>query len=451
MLPQSIFAVARASDCSVGADRSLALIGLIVGFTPVFAGLIFRTYGYHVAPGWAEILRQMDLPFIVVEVLVIMWARERGLRLGAVVARLDRRARWALAIFLATFWISSVLVADQPVYSAVRASFWFVHIGFGFAVFHLAQHSTRTGLIWFAAALCAGLIVFLPLMAAHLLTAPPPSAVEGGKIIWSSAIPGCLSIRHLGIWSALVLSCAVGALYIEDLQRRHLLIACVILFCATATLFWSGTRAGVYGLGGAGLVLLAVLRRVPPWRTVLCAAMAAGLGLITSTLWLPPESAFGTFDRVNALPGADLEVFANGRLVLWMGMLKAFAASPLFGVGEGAVVWVVSLPEGNHVQPHNVVVQMLSSWGIIASAAAAYLVARILIVLHRAARHSAAMVFMMLLIDCLLIMSLADGVMYFSRFIMWFAAGGAIVLALNERSVPSIAANDPKRGDLALA
>lgn len=434
------------------AADNVVWLGLIVGFTPVLAGLIFRTHSFHVAPGWAETLRQMDVPFLLVELFVILWARGCGMGFRAVAAQLDRSARWALAIFLGTFWISSVFIAEQPGYSAVRASFWFVHVGFGFAVFHLAGQVISNRLGGFAVALCAGLVAFLPLMAIHLLNTPDPTALPGGKIIWSSAIPGCLSVRHLGIWSALVLACAVGVLYADRWAMGYRLLACGMIFIATAVLFWSGTRAGVYGLAGAGVVLLATLRRLPPLRLLLLAFLAAALGALVSSLGLPPDNSFGLLNSDDLLPGTDPDRFSAGRIILWVGMMKAFVASPFFGTGEGSILWLLHLPGGAyHVQPHNAVVQMLGSWGIVACAAAAYLTYRVLVAVHQAARNDTAAIFVMVMVDTLLLMSLADGVLYFSRFIMWFAAGAAVVLASCPRSSAGRAADCEKKGGLALA
>lgn len=407
-------------------------IGAIIGFAPVLAGFIFRTYGYHVSPTWAETLRQLDAPFILIEVAVILWARHRGLNYRAMFERLDRPAQFALVLFLCSFWISSAFISQDPGYSMVRASFWPVHIAFGFAVFHLAGLPTKAGLQRGGAALFAGFVLFVPLMAIHLLTAPDPSQVREGAIIWSSAIPGCLSVRHLGIWAALVLACAVGALYAFDGKPREQAIVCALIFMATAILFWSGTRAGIYGIVGALLIVLTVLRKVPPKRTVAWAGAAAILGILISEIWLPPNSAFGIFQRSGAASGG-LESFSSGRTIIWAGMMQAFAGSPAFGVGEGAVFWVTAIGDERHVQPHNSIVQMLSSWGLIASLAAGYLVARLLLLIHRMARRDALCVSLVLMIDCLLIMSLADGVLYFSRFIMWFAGGVALMLAMRVR------------------
>ncbi len=413
----------------------LVRIGVVIGFAPVLAGLVFRTYGYHVAPGSAELLRQLDFPFILIEVAVILWARHAGLAYRAVFNHLDRPARIALVVFLGSFWLSSAFISTDPGYSLLRASFWFVHIAFGFAVFHLVGVPTRSGLIRCGTALLAGLVTFLPLMALHLVSAPDPTSIREGQIIWSSAIPGCLSVRHLGIWAALVLAVSIGALYVRDAELRRHGIVCALIFAASVTLFWSGTRAGIYGMAGALVILLAVVRTLPPLRLLVVAAAATVAGVIVSELWLPPDPAFGIFRRAALDAGGDLAALSSGRTVLWASVMQAFTWSPVFGVGEGAVHWLSTVGDHRHVQPHNSVVQMLSSWGLIACLAAGYLLARLLVLLHRVARREVLVVPVVLMIDCLLIMSLADGVLYFSRFIMWFAGGTAVALAIAVRGV----------------
>lgn len=436
-------------DASFRADRAAALLGFIIGFTPVLAGIVFRTYTYDVAPPALEILRQLDLPFILVEVGVIIWARSRGLRPATLIALLDRHTKWAVAIFVCSFWVSSAFVSEQPGYSMFRASFWPVHAIFCLAVFHLARGVTPRGLTWFAIGLCTGLLAYIPLLAWHFLRAPDPAGVPGG-IIWSSAVPGCLSVRHLGIWSALVLVCATGLLYTNPRHIWQRIFLFAVIFVATATLFWSGTRAGVYGAAGAVFLVLVTVRRTPPIGSIALAILAAGLGVALSELWLPPDPAFGFFAGRDNLPDADLDAFSNGRTILWTAMLQAFASRPIFGLGEGAILWLVTLPSGqHHVQPHNAIVQMLSSWGLIASTAFAYLMSRFLIKVHGIARTDQGLMAAVAMIDCLLIMSMADGVLYFSRFVMWFA--GAAGLALAYRGYGSCNAAEPIRRDLVAA
>ncbi len=411
----------------------LTVIGVLIGLTPVLAGSIFRTYGYHVSPTWAEALRQLDAPFILIELAVVMWARHCGLSYRSVFYRLDRAAQFAIVVFVSSFWISSAFVSTYPAYSLLRASYWLIHIAFGVAIFHLAGTPTRAGLVRSGGALFAGFVLFLPLMTVHLINAPDSNLIREGKIIWSSAIPGCLSVRHFGIWAALVLACASGALYAFNTTRRDQVIVCTMIFLATATLFWSGTRAGVYGMAGALVVLLVTLRRLPSWPALLVASAAALFGILSSELWLPPDYAFGFFRRASVPGAGDMQSVSSGRTILWASMLQAFADSPLFGVGEGAVHWFTDIDGVRQVQPHNSVVQMLSSWGLIACLAAGYLLSRLLLLVHRMARRNAQVIPLMLVIDCLLIMSLADGVLYFSRFIMWFAGGVGLVLAIAVR------------------
>ncbi len=422
----------RASQWPHALSDPMLWIGAIIGFVPVFAGLIFRTYSYHVAPDAAEILRQLDVPFILAELAVILWAHHSGMRFHPILRQVDRPARLAIAVFLGTFWLSSAFISENAGYSMIRASFWFIHIAFGVAVFHLIGAAQREGLMRFGAGLCAGFILFLPLMAVHLLYAPDPAEVVGGKIIWSSAIPGNLSIRHLGIWAALVLALAIGALHVRDHGETDFCLCLALIFIAVATLCWSGTRSGIYGVAGAWLVLLVTIRALLPLRTAAVTFAVTGVGVWVSTWWLPPDPSFGIFD-LELYASRGVEDFAHGRMVLWTSMLNAFAGSPLLGVGEGAVHWIAETGNMHHVQPHNSVVQMLSSWGLIACLAAAYLMARLMILIHRLARRDPIMVPLALMMNCLLIMSLADGVLYFSRFIMWFAAGAAVALAVAAR------------------
>lgn len=414
-------------------------VGIVIGFTPLLAGLVFRTYGYHVAPAKAEILRQLDVPFILVEVAVVMWARGNGLNYRALFMRFDRPAQIALLVFLGSFWVSSAFISADPAYSLIRASFWLVHIAFGFAVFHLAGIPTRDELLRFGGGLFLGLVAFLPLTAVHLLNAPDPASIPEGRIIWSSAIPGCLSVRHLGIWAALVLAAAVGGLYASGRHRGAEIVFGFLIFLAMAVLLWSGTRSGVFGIGAACAACLVTRREIPPVRLIIIASGATLAAVFASQAWLPPDPSFGIIQRSTQAGGE----FTSGRTEMWIKMLHVFAGSPVFGVGEGAVQWLATVGSDRHVQPHNSVIQMLSSWGLIACLASGYLVLRLLLIVHGMARRDVAIVPIVLVIDCLLVMSLADGVLYFSRFIMWFAGFAGLSLAIAARHAEEKQARAP--------
>jgi exopolysaccharide production protein ExoQ len=411
-------------------DDRLQALALILAFAPIFSGLIFRTYSWHVTPGGYEALRQMDVPFILFEMAIIFWAHIRGLSFSAMFSGLDKSVRWALIAFLATFWISSILIAPNPAYSALRASFWFIHIAFGFAVFHLAGTLNAQSADRFARATIGGLAVFVPILTLHFAFAPPPEQVIDGTIIWSSAVPGMLSVRHLGIWSGAVLGLSLGLLWTTQDNAKRLGWVAASIALSSALLCWSGTRGGVVGVGAAFCITAIMARSLPSITSMITASGALALGAYASTWWLPPDYSFGLFGAMTREFNGAAQ-YSGGRFELWLAMMQQFANHPLFGVGEGSIFWLTPHLNQQHVQPHNAVVQFLSSWGLVACIPALYLAVRMWWSAHQPARTHRWSVSVLLMVNSLIVMSMFDGALYFSRFIMLIAAGFALALAVS--------------------
>ena len=411
--------------------------GVALGFLPVFSGLLFRTYSYHLEPFWYEQLRQFDFLFVAFEMAVILAARARGLDYGVLAAKLSTSERWAFAIFLATFWVSSVFVSQLPAVSILRIVFWFIHLAFGCAVFHLAGVITQAGTDRFAKGCFVGLCCYLPILATHFSFPPDPASLAGGKIIWSSAVPGYLSVRLFGFTTATLALLAIGQLW----HRHRFSSADWWLYggltIALALTFWSGTRGGFLAVFFATLALPIVARTKPPvvWCIVVAAATLMSIAL--SELLYKPDASFGLFSGRNIGLGSD---FSTGRYEIWAQSVVLIAERPIFGWGESAIWWLLENNSG-HQQPHNALLQLLLSWGAIATAAALYLVYRATRVLFSSITREPTLVTPVLVLLGLAIMSLVDGILYNPRtailVIVALASALAIASRLSNRSQPA--------------
>lgn len=410
------------------AVTSAAGIGLVIAFAHICAALLLRSYNFIQSPPWVETYHHLEFPFILIETGVIIWARHRGLRFRKFFSGLAKFDRACLLLFLATFWVSSLFVSPAPALSGLRAFYWLIHIAFGISVFHLSRGSTNAELKFAGALQLLSLALFLPIMVIHLVGAP--RILFDGTIgtFWQASIPGLLSVRHLGIWAGGILSLAIGCLWIHNQLANYRLVYAAMAVAA-GLLCWSGTRAGVLGVGISLAVILVVTRRLPPLRLMAGALLACIVGAAASLIWIPPDPAFGLFQLSSRLDLAAEDV-SSGRLFIWAGMLHEFAAHPLFGIGEGATRWSTVLHGVHHLQPHNSIVQFLSSWGAVATVAALLLLLRIRIAMHHVAKSRMVALPLIALFDSMLAMSLVDGVGYFSRFIMMTVAAGAITLAI---------------------
>ncbi len=403
-------------------------IAILFAVLPLAAGLVFRTYQYEVTPLWFELVRQLDLFFMLVEIAVIVWARRGGFAYGAALRALPKDVRWAVILFLATFWIGSVFVTNFTPYSIVRASLWPMHLLFGAALWHLGGRADAPTVRRVVLLLLAGYLAYLPLLAGYLLSAPDPATLPLGKVIWTSALPGYPSVRTFGMEMGVLLAMLLGLIW----RDRHFdgtpLLGLAAIMLVGGAICWSGTRSAVFGVIGASLITLTLRRNVPHPATAFLVLAALLIGGAISLLVLPPDNAFG----FRLMPGASGGDYSNGRIQIWIHTLRLFLARPLTGWGEGSVIWLVFFNENSFAQPHNMPLQMLESWGAPAALAAFYLIGRLWFATQRrVAKHDwglpVAMAF-----DALLIMSMVDGVFYHARRVMLVALVTVVALKVPE-------------------
>jgi exopolysaccharide production protein ExoQ len=88
---------------------------------------------------------------------------------------------------------------------------------------------------------------------------------------------------------------------------------------------------------------------------------------------------------------------------------------------------LIDVDPPRHVQPHNILLQFLMSWGGPATALALTMMAIVTLKAHIiATQHRIVLPFLMML-DCLLVMSLLDGMTHFAQHLMLIMIGyGAI-------------------------
>lgn len=400
-----------------------ACLAILFAVIPLAAGLIFRTYKYEVDPLCFEAVRQLDLLFLVIEVAVIAYARKRGFAYVAIFRELPKDVRWVLILFLATFWVGSVFVTNFTTYSMLRAMLWPAHILFGAALWHLGGRSDAAAVRRIVLILLIGYFAYFPLLAAHFLRAPDPATLRLGSVVWTSALPGYLSVRHFGIEMGVLLAMLLGLVWRDPSFGGAPVPGYTAITLVGGAVCWSGTRAAIFGLAGAILITLALRRNVPRAATVVLTCMALLVGGSVSMLILPPDPSFGLF-RIVPNPGD----YSSGRIQIWIDAFNLFLARPLTGWGEGSLIWLVSWNGISFAHPHNMPIQMLESWGAPAAIAAFYLIGRLWFAMQHRTTQNAWLLPVAMAFDTLLIMSMVDGVFFHARIIMLVALMNAVAL-----------------------
>ena len=400
----------------------------------LIAGLVFKTYDIAMASLPLEMLRQLNAPFVLAEILVIAFAMRRGFTLAGTALRLDRGALIALALFAATFWVGGVFASEAAPFAILFNLTYAVHVIFAGAVVHLAGMMRAPGTAALGRIVVAVLLAFAVMIAIRFLTPPPGRSIE--SISWQFAIPGFISVRLFGAlaapWAAFMLYLALARG--EHASYRPWIFAAIAI--TSAMLLWSGTRAAVMGLGIAALVALVLYRprlRLRSLALTLASILAGGLAAV---LLLP----YGDTDFWLYVPndfGGGADDLASGRLALWQASWNAFLGVPMFGAGPGATAWILPAGVKAHIQPHNIVLEFLLNWGILASAAAFYLIARAVVAVHRRARRVEAAVPYVLAADCLLAIGFVDGTFHFAQHLMMWMAMMGLAFAIPDDAMAS--------------
>lgn len=436
-LLQPVTAPGVTDQLNLGRLPVAAVISLALMAPMLASGLVFPTYDIAMTSLALEILRQLNAPFVLAELIICAWASMRGFRLRGAAMALDAPARIALAAFAVSFWIGGVFVSKAAAFATLFNLTYAVHIAFLGAIAHLARGWSESDTAVFGRLVALALAGFGAMIAIRFLLPPPDREVV--TIRWQFAIPGFISVRLFGAmagtWCAFMLYLAAtrGA---QTSSRAWVWAACAL---TAGMVVWSGTRAAVLGVGTAGMV--ALLRWRSPMRPGLVAktSAAAILGCVLAVLLLP----YGDRDFWLFMPGdyqGSADTIASGRLALWLASWNAFWDVPLFGAGPGASAWILPPNISSHIQPHNVVIEFLLNWGLVASAAAFFLLAKLVVAAHRKACDVPVAVPFLLAADSLLAMAFFDGTFHFAQHLMLWAALMGIALGAANRAGPKRAA-----------
>lgn len=265
------------------------------------------------------------------------------------------RAFWIVAIA----GLASIAASAQPVWALREAALWAGLIGIAIVA---ARGLTMTAWTWCVAAATTVFALLALLLAAT-------STVQGITMDPEDFFLGYANHRFYNhVQTVAVPWCALIALTAERRPLRLLAGTGVVLSLALLAL--SGGRATALalavGLLGTRLWLGRPADRL--WRPVAGAALA-GL-LVWALLFVVLPQALG----VAAAPNTDHQLARltsdQSRLALWSQALQAWAAHPLLGVGP---MHLAHQFNGTAAHPHQIPLQILAEWGLVVTAAVAWL------------------------------------------------------------------------------
>ena len=409
-------------------------IGIIM---PVISALIYPTYMHSMQTPWVEWSRLLEVPFVLCEIGVILWAGRRGMDSTRMWRSLPMDIRIASAFLIFSVFASSLFISDYPLRSITISIITAIHLLFALSIFHLLRRSNVQNYRPFIMLLGAGLITLAALTFWRFATPPPASMVTGGVIEWGSALPGFISVRHFGSWTgAIAAGFLVMLLFGEEKSRGSWIHG--LYFLSAAMTVWSGTRAAILAMVVTAVILVTANRKLLTIHTIGVTAILTGGAMTAAWVMLPyGDPVFMLFNQGEY---ASVHAMSGGRLDLWAATFQKWQTAPLLGLGSGSTFWEVYI-SWPHTQPHNALLQFLISWGIVGAVSALWLLGRALANVHDMAVRNASLLPMLAILYALLIMSLLEGMLHYPRFIMLiiflFAAIMAHDSACREEPSPS--------------
>jgi exopolysaccharide production protein ExoQ len=416
-------------SCRHGRIVSLQWLALLIGIPLFAAAFAYPTYNFNTPTGLIEISRQTGLPFLGAECLIIFFAIFTGRDLKGIWQSLPRHIIIASKIWMLCFWWSSVFVSVNPSYAVLFCVGWFLQ-----PLFAISLYATLGTINWvkidiFTIAISAILATFCLLIAFRFIFHPDPADVPGGAIIWQAAIPGFLSVRLFGAFCGAFLACFVAlAMTDDEVPHPYRYIAISLL---TGMTVWSGTRAAVLGFVAA-IIIVFLLGSRPKWSTLVSLVSSGLLGALLGVLLIPyGDMAFMLYVVGD---GQSADAASGGRFAIWSAVWNTILNSPWIGYGAGASAWTLPSTIFPHIQPHNVILEYLQSWGLVGALPCFWVLGFATIRAHQVAlRHQLAIPFIAML-DSLLIMSMFDGMLHFAQHMMLIMISFAIIFAVKNQA-----------------
>lgn len=398
--------------------------GMVIGtILPVVSGLVFATYDLAARPIIVQTAQLCSYTYLLGEIALIIYAISRRLDVWSIVRAMPPWSKTALAVFLSTFWISSLTVSRYPGSSFVLGIAWLIHLLFAAALYHLMREVPLRALNRIWPGFILGLVALTIMIVVHFTILPPELVGKEHGVDWKVAIPGFINVRLFGSWSGAIFAAVLGRIWTmpdHHPAQRHYYCAVSLAFALT---FWTTTRAAL--LAGVCILPIALFlvgrpRAAASW-TILPFYLLGGI-LLTLPLQ-PYNDPSYTFLEANNFTSVD--GFATGRLSYWTALLEIGMEHPIFGSGMISSRW---LYPPFYIHPHNALVEFFINWGIIGTVSLITLIIGAAIYAHRALENAPELLPFILMFDCLVIESLFDGMFHFAQFIIMMLGCLAICL-----------------------
>lgn len=382
---------------------------LLIAGSPVLFALSTWSTVYTFNP-----IRSYSLPIILIELSVIFLSIVSGDILPAFRA-VGRNLLIPLTLIAGIQIYTTLFVSANRDAAVIQLATTWIHVAFAFACKGLFDGRVRASVLS-ASVVGLGLFVILVYLLALSVASPP-------EFDWLSFGAASTNVRHLGYYGAVLTGISLG-LYT---QTRWAMVGVVL---GLALILWTGSRGGVFAVGGSLFVAWAVL----DWRKARAMTLACSVGFLAAlalaSIWVPPHPSWGPASLWGRSGGAATEASdpSNGRAEIWAETTLMALERPAFGWGEGQFKYNVPTAGEHSNHPHNSVIQFLYQWGVVGLASVLFLLAVAVKMARRSLRYEEPTALPAFVAACcLLSFSLVDGTLYYPFPIMMLAVCLAVM------------------------
>jgi hypothetical protein len=180
---------------------------------------------------------------------------------------------------------------------------------------------------------------------------------------------GLGNIRAAGHFTAIGIALLAPFALLSRQMGLKGLLACTFVVLLWATLFWSGSRAGLAALvPGLIFTLLFSQQRI---RSIASNLVLGACGAALSTLYFLPGKGFGLITRlstsstqISTASGTSeaISTVSSGRTDIWAWAIETILEKPLHGWGYGSMINIPDAPYYYHT--HNIVLEYALAFGI---------------------------------------------------------------------------------------
>jgi O-antigen ligase len=335
---------------------------MIVGLSPVLMILIPWDFGAEMS-AYRAFMRGLSMTVPLIESVFVLLAAAGGFSLFAAIRDMPRWTRVGFLMLLAIIILGAAFSSKIPVLSLVGLGKISMHALFFLAVRHQVSAADPDLQHSFWKAIGFGLLAYWVLWGINIWLFEP----QGRE--WVTMVPGVTNVRSLGFFAVAGFFAGIAVAMAKAARQSQYLLGIVIAGAALVMAFWTGSRGALLAIMMGLLWLLIFAGSI---RNALAKFFAVVFSLaVCISLLLPSVDPHYGIERIifSSVATPTESDITSGRTEMWRATAKKIAEKPF--AGWGVEQFAVSGPEHalGYKQPHNMLLQLLFSTGLLGAIA----------------------------------------------------------------------------------